>query len=571
MQAGADTIYGSSISNSLDGGRGNDTIYAGASSDILNGGSGDDILNGEDGNDTILGGLGSDTLNGGSGDDILDGGTDSDYVDYSSLSNATGDTEGIKVNLSLATQQDTKKAGLDTLSNIENVIGSTYDDTIIGNSDNNTIIAGSGNDTITTGAGANDITLGAGKDTVIIASTKDGAIIADAVIGEDKIILTGTANNGAALNVAALGTITAGAYTTVFGTNHKFTLTGSTASDLSGLVQFGKQAVAATATTAAVTAVEYTAADFAFTAGSADDQITTGSANVNAGAGNDVITTGKNTGTITGGAGSDTFVISNTTAGTATIADLGATDILQVTAGVVTVDVVESFTATAATTNAVVSAADSSTGTTLTLKDGVNVDMTLATLAGSANGYTIKTDAAVTTGATIVGSRGDDTITGSKFADTITGGEGQDTITAGAGADTIILTESVSAIDTVVLGTVTAAGIDTIVGFNAGTGIVGGQVDTIKTSATANTSALVLSDKGTLATTTYANLDAALASFATTGANATTALNAYTFKYDSKDYLLIDNGTAGYDAATDSVVEITGLVGILDATDILNA
>ena len=48
-------------------------------------------------------------------------------------------------------------------------------------------------------------------------------------------------------------------------------------------------------------------------------------------------------------------------------------------------------------------------------------------------------------------------------------------------------------------------------------------------------------------------------------------MNAYTFKYDSKDYLLIDNGTDGYLAGTDSVVEITGLVGTLDVSDILNA
>ena len=224
----------------------------------------------------------------------------------------------------------------------------------------------------------------------------------------------------------------------------------------------------------------------------------------------------------------------------------------------------ESFTATTATTN-------TGTSTTLTLKNGVNVDMTLAELAAATDGYIIKTDTAVTTGATIVGSRGADTITGSKFADTITGGEGADTITGGAGNDTIILTESVSAKDVVILGSVTAAGIDTIVGFNAGTNVIGGQVDTIKTSAAANTAALALTDKGTLDKATYATLDLAIATFATGGANATTALNAYTFKYDSKDYLLIDNGTAGYDAATDSVVEITGLVGTLVVTDIFNA
>ena len=73
------------------------------------------------GNDTVLGGLGHDTLSGGLGDDFLDGGDGdgSDYVDYSSLSNSLGDTEGIKVDLTINSQQDTKKAGLDTLKDIE--------------------------------------------------------------------------------------------------------------------------------------------------------------------------------------------------------------------------------------------------------------------------------------------------------------------------------------------------------------------------------------------------------------------------------------------------------------------
>ena len=108
------------------------------------------------------------------------------------------------------------------------------------------------------------------------------------------------------------------------------------------------------------------------------------------------------------------------------------------------------------------------------------------------------------------------------------------------------------------------AGNDTIVGFTA-------EKDKIKTSNTAGTDAEGFLNKGTLDKATYATLDLAIASFAAGGANATTALNAYQFKYDSKDYLLIDNGTDGYDAATDSVVEIVGLVGTLDAADILNA
>ena len=345
------------------------------------------------------------------------------------------------------------------------------------------------------------------------------------------------------------------------------TLTGVTATDLSNSVQLGKQAVG---TTAAETYT--TAATATITAGALNDHITAGATavTIDAGAGDDVIVaTAGGTVTLTGGAGADTFSIDAKNAGDViTIKDLGGSDILKVAATVdlttgAAITVTEDWTATAASTNAA-----KTEDTILNLKDGVDINMTLATFAAATNGYTIKTDAAVTQGATIVGSGAADIITGSTFADTITGGEGADTITGGAGNDTIILTENISAKDVVILGSVTAAGIDTIVGFNAGGTGAGTEVDTIKTSAAA-----ALAGKGTLDKATYATLDAAIASFAAGGANATAATkSAYTFKYDSKDYLLIDNdGVAGYLAATDSVVEITGLVGTLDVTDILIA
>lgn len=435
----------------------------------------------------------------------------------------------------------------------------------------NKINLGEGDDTITTGAGANEITLGAGKDTVIIGSTKNGAIIADAVIGQDKIILTGAATAGTAVNVAALGTITAGSYATAFGANHAFILTGSTASDLSGLVQFGKQAVAATATTAAVAEAAYTAAvNVALTTGSFNDvvSVAASSGNINLGAGDDkIIVTGAQTGKITGGAGSDTFEIG----ANATITDLGATDILKVTAGTVSVDVVESFTATAATTNA-------ATTTTLNLKDGVNVDMTLATLTASANGYTITTDAAVTKGATIVGSRAADVITGSKFADKITGGEGADTITAGAGADTIILTESVSTADIVRIDTiaesVTSANFKTIhnfvstvdkINFKQGAGSLTG-VTTDGTGDAVATMAAVVTN--TTAVNSIADIYTALATYTTLTASAAdgtaTIAQAYTFANGTAagTYVVVNDATIGFQAATDVVIQLTGTTTI---------
>ncbi len=69
----------------------------------------------------------------------------------------------------------------DSLSNIENIIGSNYDDVIIGNSGVNTIDGGAGNDTLTGGGNSDTfiLSLGEGIDT-----------ITDFVIGEDSLALS---------------------------------------------------------------------------------------------------------------------------------------------------------------------------------------------------------------------------------------------------------------------------------------------------------------------------------------------------------------------------------------------
>ena len=69
----------------------------------------------------------------------------------------------------------------DSLSNIENIIGSNYDDVLIGNSGVNTIQGAGGNDTLT-GGGSSDtfvLSLGEGIDR-----------ITDFIIGEDSLVLS---------------------------------------------------------------------------------------------------------------------------------------------------------------------------------------------------------------------------------------------------------------------------------------------------------------------------------------------------------------------------------------------
>ncbi|MFO1007262.1 MAG: cadherin domain-containing protein [Planctomycetaceae bacterium] len=118
----------------------------------ITGGSGADLLIGGNLNDTLNGGAGNDTLIGNLGNDLLTGGNDTDTISYKTASGP--------VTVNLSTKKATGAAGIDTLSGIENVIGSPYNDTIFGDLLNNLLDGGDGilnNDTILGGGGIDSI------------------------------------------------------------------------------------------------------------------------------------------------------------------------------------------------------------------------------------------------------------------------------------------------------------------------------------------------------------------------------------------------------------------------------
>ena len=72
---GDDDLNGSGGNDTIDGGSGDDEIFGGSGNDTLKGGSDNDVLHGGSGNDTLIGGSGTDETRGGSGNDtyITDG------------------------------------------------------------------------------------------------------------------------------------------------------------------------------------------------------------------------------------------------------------------------------------------------------------------------------------------------------------------------------------------------------------------------------------------------------------------------------------------------------------------
>ena len=153
------------------------------------GGSGKDTLSNFA---NLTGSSYDDFLMGTSGDNVLNGLTGSDTVSYQ------GATAGVQVDLSYSYSQITGGAGTDTLLSIENITGSTFDDTILPSAANNIIDGGNSTDTVSYAALAVAVTVslaikdaqntgGSGMDTLrnienLIGSSYDGdSLTGDAI------------------------------------------------------------------------------------------------------------------------------------------------------------------------------------------------------------------------------------------------------------------------------------------------------------------------------------------------------------------------------------------------------
>ncbi len=143
------------VNTNLIGTAESDILLAGSSSN-LQGNDGNDVLIGSSGDDQLLGGEGNDLLVGRGGNNEVTGG---DGIDTAAYFNTTS-----SVVASLLTNLSTSNEGTDTLSSIENLVGSQFDDTLIGDSNANFISGSGGNDSINGGEGKDLIHGGAGND-----------------------------------------------------------------------------------------------------------------------------------------------------------------------------------------------------------------------------------------------------------------------------------------------------------------------------------------------------------------------------------------------------------------------
>jgi Ca2+-binding RTX toxin-like protein len=152
---GADTLY--EIEGVYGTAYGDELMANAMVGAVLHGCGGNDVLTGSIENDVLEGGDGDDLIRDFYGDDTIDGGVGIDTVDYS----FGGD--GVTVDLSKVFQ-NTGGAGLDSITGIENVVGTEGADSLSGNTLENDLYGGGGNDVLVGGGGVDNLFGDAGDD-----------------------------------------------------------------------------------------------------------------------------------------------------------------------------------------------------------------------------------------------------------------------------------------------------------------------------------------------------------------------------------------------------------------------
>jgi Ca2+-binding RTX toxin-like protein len=501
----ADRLTGNTGANSLAGGAGSDTLDGGAGSDTLAGGDGSDAYFVRDGGDvvsetnavlatggtdtvysdlsvytltanvengrilsTTVANLTGNTLNNvlyaGAGSNVLNGGSGIDTVSYAY---GLAGTSGVTVNLAVSTAQATVGSGSDTLTSIENLIGSAYADRLTGNADANSLGGGAGNDTFDGGAGSDTLAGGDGSDTYVVRDGGDVVSETNAVLatgGSDTVYsslaaytLTANVENGRILATVAANLTGNTLNNTLYAGAGNNGLNGGSGIDTVSYA-YGLAGTTGVTVSLAVGTAQATGGSGSDTLTSIEnligsayaDRLTgnTGANSLGGGAGNDTFDGGAGSDTLAGGDGSDTYVVrdgGDVVSETNAVLATGGTDTVYSTLAAYT------LTANVENGRILATVAANLTGNTLNntlyagagnngLNGGSGID-TVSYAYGLAGTTGVTVSLAVGT-AQATGGSGSDTLTsienliGSAYADRLTGNTGANSLGGGAGNDT---------------------------------------------------------------------------------------------------------------------------------------
>ena len=389
------------------------TIAVNEIDEFLTGDGGDNLLDGDTGNDTLDGSTGIDTLLGGSGDDLLisegldslDGGSDGisgDTADFSIASaaviidldvNSAGfvGTPSQPGNLLDSLPNDVAVDGVTPVENrlaavndIENAIGSAFDDGLFGNNEINRLEGGAGDDIIDGFLGNDVLSGGEGVDTLQFSGLETGV---EVDLNQQVTAEEFTAIASGAIAATAFAAVGGAGNNVLSGFEH---VSGSSSAD-DILGDAGDNQLMGNG-----------GADTLLGSAGNDTLIGNGSRDsLNGGGGGDLLQGDGGLDSLFGAGGADTLVGG---VGSDLLAGNSGSDSLVGEAG-----------------------RDSLTGNggQDTLDGGAGMD----TLAGSGGADLLS------------GGSSDDLLLGGSGADTLFGGSGNDTLTGGNGADTFVITD----------------------------------------------------------------------------------------------------------------------------------
>jgi serralysin len=376
---------------------------------------------GGSGNDTILGNDADNVLTGGAGGDSLTGGDGRDTASYANALAA--------IAASLANAEiNTGDAAGDSYVSIENLIGSSFADTLTGDAGDNALNGGDGDDILSGGAGGDALGGGGGKDTASYAS---------AAAGVSASLTNASENTGDAAgdSYVSIENLTGSAFAdTLTGNKAANALAGGDGDDilsggaggdaLSGgggadTASYASAAAGVSANLAKASSNKGDAAGDSYLAienltGSAFADTLTGNSAANTltgGSGDDILSGGAGGDALSGGGGRDTASYTSASAGVrANLADASANrgDALG-----------DSY-------RSIENLAGSAFNDRLTGSSGAN------SLTGGAGDDTL------------IGGAGNDNLSGGSGKDRLTGGIGLDALTGGSGADLFLFDDGES-------------------------------------------------------------------------------------------------------------------------------
>ena len=376
--------------------------------DTLTGNAFANHLQGAAGNDTLVGLAGADTLNGGPGT--------GDTASYAAS------TVAVTINLATGTHSGGHAQG-DTLTNIENLIGSSHNDTLSGDDKANSLDGGAGTDTASY----------ADSNAAVTVSLVSGVIGSGGHAQGDTLTriqnLTGSIHDDNLTGDANANTLN--------GNNGNDNLSGGTGSDaLDGGPGTDTASYAAAVTVNLATGTHTgeaqgdTFSSIEIISGSSQADNLTGDANantLNGNAGADILTGNAGNDTLNGGDGNDTL---NGNAGADTLNGNNGDDTLSGGTGS---DALDGGPGTDTASYAAAVTVNLATGTHTGEAQG-DTFSSIEIISGSSQADNLTGDANANT---LNGNAGADILTGNAGNDTLNGGDGNDTLNGNAGADTL--------------------------------------------------------------------------------------------------------------------------------------